>query len=197
LLHSTYSDVLRPQERLTALGYDAALVVGGALLIALSAYLKIQLPFSPVPITGQTLAVLLVGASLGWKKGSMSVLTYLAEGLAGLPVFAGGASGPAYLLGPTGGYLLGFAVAALAVGWLAGRGWDRHIGLTLLAMLIGNVLIYLFGLAWLSGYVGIGQALPLGLYPFLIGDGIKLLLAGFLLPGGWLMLQRTGQNGDE
>jgi biotin transport system substrate-specific component len=197
LLQSTYSDMLRPRQRLTALGYDATLVVGGSLLIALSAYLKIQLPFSPVPITGQTLAVLLVGASLGWKKGGMSVLTYLAEGLLGLPVFAGGASGPAYLLGPTGGYLLGFVLAALAVGWLAERGWDRQVGLTLLAMSIGSALIYLPGLAWLSVYVGVDQALPLGLYPFLIGDAIKLLLAGVLLPGGWLMLQNADQNGDE
>ena len=197
MLQSTYSDVLRPQENPNAIWYDAALVVGGSLLIALSAYLKIQLPFSPVPITGQTLAVLLVGVSLGWKKGGMSVLTYLAEGVLGFPVFAGGASGLAYLLGPTGGYLLGFVVAALAVGWLAERGWDRHVGLTLLAMLIGNALIYLPGLIWLSRYVGVEQALPLGLYPFLIGDGVKLLLAGLLLPAGWAIITKDDQNGDE
>ena len=191
MLQSTYSDMLRPRQRLTALGYDATLVVGGSLLIALSAYLKIQLPFSPVPITGQTLAVLLVGASLGAKKGGLSVLAYLGEGLIGLPVFAGGASGPAYLLGPTGGYLAGFAVAAFAVGWLAERGWDRHVGLTLAAMLIGNLLIYLLGLAWLSVYVGVGQALPLGFYPFLAGDAIKLLLAGIVLPGGWAVITKS------
>jgi biotin transport system substrate-specific component len=191
LIQSTYSDVLRPQEKPGALWYDAALVVGGSLLIALSAYLKIQLPFSPVPITGQTLAVLLVGASLGAKKGGLSVLAYLGEGLIGLPVFAGGASGPAYLLGPTGGYLAGFAVAAFAVGWLAERGWDRHVGLTLAAMLISNLLIYLLGLAWLSVYVGVGQVLPLGFYPFLAGDAIKLLLAGIVLPGGWAVITKS------
>jgi biotin transport system substrate-specific component len=191
LIQSTYSDVLRPQEKPGMLWYDAALVVGGSLLIALSAYLKIQLPFSPVPITGQTLAVLLVGAALGSKKGGLSVLAYLGEGLIGLPVFAGGASGPAYLLGPTGGYLAGFVLAAFAVGWLAERGWDHHVGLTLAAMLIGNLLIYLSGLAWLSVYVGVGQALPLGLYPFLVGDAIKLLLAGIVLPGGWAVITKS------
>lgn len=183
----TYADLLRPTARRAAWAYDSLLVVGGSLLIALTAQAAIRLPFSPVPVTGQTLAVLLVGALLGSRRGPASVLLYLAQGLMGLPVFAGGASGPAYALGPTGGYLVGFVAAAFAVGRLAEWGWDRHLGTTLAAMLAGNAVLYVCGLAWLSLFVG-RQAVALGMLPYLAGDLLKMAVAGALLPGGWALL---------
>ena len=156
---------------------DAILVLGASLSIALSAQIALQLPFSPVPITGQTLAVLLLGALLGSKRGALSVLAYLAEGTAGLPVFAGGGSGPAWLLGPTGGYLLGFVVAAWVVGSLSEHVWDRSVAGTLVIMLAGSATIYLFGLLWLAHFVGADKALALGLIPFVPGDSLKIALA--------------------
>lgn len=186
----TYVDVLRPTARWSALAYNATLILGGGLFVALAAQAAIRLPFSPVPITAQTLAVLLVGALLGSRRGALSMLTYLGQGLIGLPVFAAGASGPAYALGPTGGYLVGFVAAAYLTGWLAERGWDRGIGTALLAMLIGNVAIYALGLSWLSIYVGT-QALALGLLPYLAGDALKLALAAAALPAGWKLLSSS------
>jgi biotin transport system substrate-specific component len=197
MLYTTYADVLRPSAKKSALLYDAALVIGGSLFIALGAQVAVQLPFSPVPITGQTLAVLLVGMLLGSRRGSLSLLAYLAEGLAGLPVFAGGTVGLARLLGPTGGYLVGFIVAAYVTGRLAERGWDRRVGTTILAMLLGNAAIYALGLPWLAAFVGGERALPLGLYPFIPGDLLKLALAAILLPAGWKIpgLNKIGQRG--
>ena len=172
--------------------YDLALVVGGSLFIALSSWVAVPLPFSPVPVTGQTLAVLLVGVLLGARRGALSLLLYLAEGAMGLPVFAAGASGITRIMGPTGGYLRGFVAAAFVVGWLAERGWDRRIGSAALAMLIGNATIYLFGLSWLARFTGAEQVLPLGLYPFLAGDVVKLVLATVGLAAGWKVLPSQG-----
>ena len=189
-----YADLLRPTMRRSALLYDAALVLGGSLVIALSAQVAIQLPFSPVPITGQTLAVLLVGALLGSRRGALAVLAYIAEGFAGLPVFAGGAAGLARLFGPTGGYLVGFVAAAFLVGWLAERGWDRRFGTTLAAMTLGNLVIYGVGAVWLAVFVGgLSRAWSLGVLPFLPGDAIKIVLAAVLLPGGWKLLGMRGR----
>ena len=188
----TFVDTFRPAAARRAVRYDAALIIGGALIIALGARVALLLPFSPVPVTGQTLAVLLVGALLGSRRGALSVLLYLAEGMAGLPVFAGGAAGPAYALGPTGGYLIGFVAAAWVTGALAGRGWDRRIETTTLAMLAGNAVIYAFGLPWLAAFVGAENVLTLGLFPFLIGDLLKLVLAAALLPSGWQALRLWG-----
>lgn len=185
----TYADLLRPTARRAAWAYDVLLVVGGSLLLALSAQAAIRLPFSPVPVTGQTLAVLLVGTLLGSRRGAASVLLYLAQGLLGLPVFAGGAAGPVYAMGPTGGYLAGFVAAAFLTGRLAEWGWDRKLGTTLLAMLAGNAVLYACGLAWLSLFVG-RQAFTLGLLPYLAGDLVKMAAAGALLPGGWALLDR-------
>lgn len=187
---TTYADMLRPAAKRAALAYDALLIAGGSLLIALSAQIAVRLPFSPVPITAQTLVVLLLGALLGRRRAALTVLAYIAQGLAGLPVFAGGASGLAYLLGPTGGYLVGFAAAAWATGWLAEYGWDRHVFSAALAMLIGNVVIYALGLAWLSLYVG-DAALTLGLLPFVAGDLLKIALAAAVLPAGWKLMKRS------
>jgi biotin transport system substrate-specific component len=156
---------------------DAILVLGASLLLALSAQVALPLPFSPVPVTGQTLAVLLLGALLGSRRGALSVLAYLAEGAAGLPVFAGGGSGAAWLLGPTGGYLMGFVAAAWAVGWLCEHLGDRSVPGTLVIMLVGSAVIYLFGLLWLARFVGADSALALGLLPFVPGDSLKIALA--------------------
>ncbi len=189
MTYATYADILRPSARKSAALYDAALVMGGSLLIALCAQIAIPLPFSPVPITGQTLAVLLIGATLGRRRGVLCVLAYLAEGIAGLPVFAAGRTGLAHLLGPTGGYQAGFVAAAFLTGWLAERGWDRRTSTTLLAMLIGNAAIYAFGLPWLARFTGAEHALAWGLYPFVPGDVVKLALAAALLPSGWKLLK--------
>jgi len=189
MIHTTYADILRPAAKRQALVYDAALILGGSLLVALSAQIAIPLPFSPVPITAQTLAVLLTGALLGSRRGALSLLAYLAEGLAGLPVFSAGRAGLDHLRGPTGGYLVGFVVAAYLAGYLAERGWDRRPLTTALAMLAGNVALYLPGLAWLAKFVGPAQAPALGLYPFIVGDLLKIALATALLPAGWKVLR--------
>jgi biotin transporter BioY len=172
--------------------YDVALVIGGSLLIALCAQLRIFLPFSPVPLTGQTFAVLMIGALLGARRGCLAALLYLFEGAMGLPVFALGGGWP-ILFGPTGGYLLGFVPAAYVTGALAGKRWDRRVGTTILAMLLGNVVIYSFGLLRLSFTIGLNTSLlATGLFPFIIGDLLKIALAAMLLPSGWKLLRYTG-----
>ncbi len=170
--------------------YDSFLVLGGSFLITLSAQIAIPLPFSPVPITGQTFAVLVVGMLLGRLRGTAAILVYLAEGSLGLPVFAGGVAGIAKIAGPTGGYLVSFLPAAYLVGYLAEKGWDRRIFTTFLAMILGNVIIFGFGALWLARFVGLDQALSLGVLPFLAGDVVKIGLAAFILPGAWKLLGR-------
>lgn len=168
---------------------DVSLIVLGSLFVAAMAQLSI--PLQPVPVTGQTFAVLLVGMVLGSRRGALALAAYLGEGLAGLPVFAEAKSGIATILGPTGGYLIGFIAAAWLVGLLAERGFDRSLFKTLVAMVIGNLVIYAFGLAWLStfpfvsGLIGEAGLLSLGMLPFLIGDALKAALAALLLPGAW------------
>jgi len=183
----TLVETILPQ---TGFLVELALILGGSALVALSAQVSIPLPWTPVPITGQTFGVLLVGALLGSFRGVLSLLTYLAEGAAGLPVFAGGSGGYLKLFGPSGGYLWGFVAAAFVVGFLAERGWDRHPLRAALAMLAGNVVIYLFGLPWLARFVPPEQVLAAGLYPFIPGDLLKLLLAASALPSGWWVLRQ-------
>ena len=187
----TVADSFRPVAKSYALVYDIGCILAGTLFIALSARVAIPLPFSPVPITGQTLAVLLMAVLLGSHRASLCALTYLAEGAVGYPVFARGAAGVAHLLGPTGGYLFGFVAAAYAVGLLAERGWDSRYSTAFLAMLAGNVIIYLFGLPWLAVFVGWERTLALGLLPFIPGDIAKLLVATALLPWGRRLLARS------
>lgn len=146
-----------------------------------------------VPITGQTFAVLLAGAVLGSKRGALSQLTYLGVGAMGAPIFAGWMGGPAVLLGPTGGYLIGFVAAAFVVGFFAERGWDRRFWTMGLALLAGNAVIYLYGLPWLAHYVPAGSVLPVGLYPFIPADLTKLVLVAIALPSGWALLNRLGR----
>jgi biotin transport system substrate-specific component len=163
---------------------QATLVLAASAFTALAAQARIDLPFTPVPITGQTFAALLVGALLGSRLGAASMVAYWCQGVVGLPVFAGGMSGWAYASGPTGGYLVGFIAAAYAVGFLAERGWDRRPWTLALAMLGGQVLIYSGGVAWLAHFTSDKNIFELGLYPFIPGDTTKLLLAASLVPSG-------------
>jgi len=190
----TIAGVFRPCERRWAGLYDIALIVGGSLLIGLCAHIKIFLPISPVPITGQTFAVLMIGALFGSRRGVLCMLAYIAEGLAGLPVFASGVGLPV-LLGPSGGYIVGFVAAAYIVGFLAERGWDKRVGTTVLAMALGNIIIYAFGLGWLCCLMGFNKAvLVAGLYPFIVGDALKTALAAAVLPSGWKLLEKLGKG---
>jgi len=183
----TYADVLRPNEKKLARVYDIGLIIVGSFFIGLCA--QVVIPFSPVPITGQTFAVLMAGILFGARRGSLCVLTYIAEGALGLPVFAMGRAGIGVLLGPTGGYLAGFLAAAYVTGLLAENGWDRRAGTTILTMIFGNVIIYTFGLLWLCCLTGIGKnVLSIGLYPFVIEEIFKMALAAMVLPAGWKLL---------
>jgi len=170
---------------------NVALVVGGALLTALAARLAINLPWTPVPITGQTFAVLLVGGALGWKRGAASMALYVALGAVGLPFYAEAADGSRggweVATGSTAGYLVGFVFSAALVGWLAERGQDRRFDTSVTAMLAGTAVTYLCGVTWLAHNLGVDSttAMEYGLTPFVIGDALKLLLAGALMPIAW------------
>ena len=166
------------------------LILGASLLTAGAAQLAIPVPWSPVPITGQTFAVLLTGAALGARRAFMAQVIYLAEGAAGLPFFAGGTAGAAFLSGPTGGYLLAFPFAASLTGFLAGRGWDRRFIGTFAAMLLGSVIIFAGGLAGLSRFVPNDRLLAAGLLPFIPGDLIKSALAALAFPATWRLTHR-------
>lgn len=166
-----------------------ALVVSFALLTALAAQVRVPLPFTPIPITGQTFAVLLSGAALGRTAGAASQGLYLLLGLV-FPFYAGGASGWEYATGATGGFLIGFVAAAWVVGDLAERRQDRTMVTAIPAFLTGSVVIYLFGVPWLAGVLGISwtRAVELGLAPFVVGDLAKAVLAGALLPAAWKLV---------
>lgn len=183
----TMIDAIFPDRRAL---HNIVLILAFSALIALSAQVAVPLPFTPVPVTMQTLAVLLTGVLLGSRLGTLTLLAYLAQGAAGLPVFAPGVTGIARLFGPTGGYLIGFVFAAALVGALAERGWDRRTWTTLLAMVLGNLVIYAFGVGWLSRFMPPAVALAKGVVPFLVGDAIKLVLAMAALPAGWSLLRR-------
>lgn len=192
----------RPRSRAPGLAFDAVLVVAGSLFIAGLAQVSIKLPFTPVPVTGQTLGVLLVATSFGWLRGGLTLALYLGEIAAGLPFAAEAKAGLGTLAlsTPSGGYLWGFLVAAVLMGWLANRGWDRRIGSSLGVMLLGSILIYLVGIPWLMASPGfeaflgrpatLEDALGAGLYPFVIGDTVKMVLAAGLLPAAWRLLGR-------
>jgi len=167
----------------------ALLVVANLLLIA-CAYIAIDLPFSPVPITGQTFGIMLIAIVLGRTRAVAAVIAYLAEGALGLPVFAGGAAGPHVFVGPTGGYLVAFLPAAWIIGSLADQGWDRSYWLSLAAMFLGNVVVFVCGLAWLTTYVPSEGILVAGLYPFLPGAVIKAGVASAISPSLWRLLGR-------
>jgi biotin transport system substrate-specific component len=218
----TIGDFLVPiavAERLSTRVRHIVLVIVGAVLVSLTAGLAVELngqtvtllgdvrvvlPSSPVPITAQTFSVLLVGGALGFRRGILAVLLYLLLGLF-LPVYAGQTSGldtfaargdGGWALGPTGGYLLGFAVAAGLVGRLAELGWDRHVGGAVVAMALGNLVVYAVGVPWLMAATGFDPATALnkGVAPFLAGDLLKLALAGILFPAAWWVV---GRRSDE
>jgi biotin transporter BioY len=187
--NATVADLWQPSEKRLAQFYDLTLILGGSLLIALCAKLKVLLSLGPVPVTGQTFAVLMIGALLGPRRGCLAVLAYLMEGAAGLPVFTFG-GGLVEFAGPTGGYLVGFLPAAYVTGLLARRGWDRRMSTTVLAMAIGNAAIYACGLFRLCCLMGVTtRVVAAGLYPFIVGDVVKIALAAILLPSGWKLLE--------
>jgi biotin transport system substrate-specific component len=165
---------LRPAARIPARIYDVCLVAGFSLIIAASAQVSIPLPFTPVPVTLQTFAVVVAGALLGSRRGAAAVLAYLAEGFAGLPVFSLGRAGIAHLLGPTGGYLVGFVAAAWLVGLLVERRFASTLFGALFVLVAGHLVPYATGVAWLSMSLGLQRALLLGFVPFLVGDAFKV-----------------------
>ena len=162
--------------------YDVGSIIVGAAMVALSARVALPLPFTPVPITGQTLAVLVIAAALGSKRGALSVLLYLTWGALSVPLFAGGVAGVARLVGPTGGYLVGMLAAAWIVGRLMEAGWGRRTRTAIAAMALGTVAIYTLGLVWLSRFVPVTSLLNCGLYPFVLGDLCKILIGGLSVP---------------
>ncbi len=171
---------------------SAALVVGFSLLTALAAQVVVPLPWTPVPLTGQTFAVLLTGALLGPRLGALALAAYLVEGAAGLPFFRAGSRGAQHLAGPTAGYLFAFPAAAFVTGHLAERGWDRRFLTAAAAMALGSLVILAGGWAWLSALTGsASRAFDLGVAPFLVGDLVKIALAAAALPVGWAVLRRT------
>ena len=168
------------------------LALAGSALIALCA--QISVPFFPVPLTLQTFAVFLIGLSFGWRLGGITVALYLLEGALGLPVFAGGKGGLIVFMGPTAGYLAGFFLAATACGWFAERGFDRNYTKLFTALLISNILLYAPGLLWLGRLIGWDKpVLELGLYPFVMGDLLKIAMAVLLLPSAWKLVKRLKQ----
>ena len=194
LTNATIADLWRPREKTLAGLYNISLILCGSLLIGLSAQIAIGWP---VPFTMQTFAVLMIGALFGGRLGSLTVLAYLIEGVLGLPVFSLGRGGLPVLFGRTGGYLFGFVAAAYITGWLAQRAWDRRILTTIAAMIIGNLVIYCFGMLWLASMVGLKNALITGIYPFITGDLIKIGLAAALLPSGWKLLGCFGLTDEN
>ncbi|HUI70154.1 MAG TPA: biotin transporter BioY [Spirochaetia bacterium] len=180
---------VRPTNRIPARIYDACLIAGFSLVIAVSAQVSIPLPFTPVPVTLQTFAVVLTGALLGSRRGAAAVLLYLAEGFAGLPVFSLGSAGFVHLLGPTGGYLIGFAFAA----WITGFLIERRLATTLLGalmvLILGHLVPYIPGVAWLSVSLGPSRAFALGFLPFLVGDALKIVASVGVLTGANILVR--------
>ena len=195
---------IRIGERMSARLRHIALIVVGAGFVALTANVTVWLPNNPVPITGQTLSVLLVGGALGLKRGALSILLYLALGFF-LPVYAGHGQGIQTILGigqgglvmgARGGYLIGFLLAAAIVGWLAELGWDRQLPGAVGAMLIGEVVIYAIGVPWLAvaAHFSPQVAIDKGLLPFVLGDALKLAIAAGLFPFAWWLVGRRADD---
>ncbi|HVC24469.1 MAG TPA: biotin transporter BioY [Acidimicrobiales bacterium] len=193
--HSAVAVAVAPRRRPVVLAdlvpgavvRDALLVVGAAGLVGALAQLVVRLPFTPVPVTGQTLGVVLAGCALGWRRASLALGVYLAAGLAGVPWFAGHTSG---WQEANGGYLVGFVVAAALCGWLAERGTDRTVLRCVPTMIAGEVVLYATAVPWLALalHVGLGRALALGCTPFLAGDAVKMACAAGLLPATWRLV---------
>lgn len=190
-LNQTLANFIWPAKSNT-MARNIFLAIAGSLLLWVSA--KIQIPFYPVPMTMQTFVVLGLGAAFGWRLAMATVLLYLVEGAAGLPVFSGTPEkglGLAYMAGPTAGYLVGFVAASGVVGWLAQKGADKNAFKMFAAMLLGSAVIYLFGFTWLASLIGTEKALTFGVMPFLYGDLLKSALAAALFPAVWKMLKKS------
>ncbi len=185
-----YADLIRPAHGRLARLYDVALIAGFSLVIALGAQVAIPLPFTPVPVTLQTLAVLLAGCLLGGVRGSLAVIAYLGEGFAGLPVFSGGTAGVGHLLGPTGGYLVGFIPAAYIAGLLSEKGLVLRWPGALLTLAVGDLALFVPGTVWLGAYVGMEKAVALGFLPFAVGEGLKIAAGCGLLAAAGLATER-------
>ncbi|HUN81493.1 MAG TPA: biotin transporter BioY [Phycisphaerae bacterium] len=189
--HTFMDSIVPSTPRAATWVQDVFLAAAGSVFIAICAKIRIG---GPVPFTMQTWAVLVVAAALGSRRGTLAVIAYLCEGAAGLPVFAGPVAGPAYLLGPTGGFLIGFLPAAIVVGLLAERRWDRRLGPALIAMAAGDAIILMCGVAWLTLSAGRGHALEIGLRPFWMVELLKVLLAAVALPGAWRIAGRAADH---
>jgi biotin transport system substrate-specific component len=188
LAHPTLLEILWPRAH-AAFARNFVLALAGTLVLTLSA--KVQIPFWPVPLTMQTFVVLVIGVAYGWKLGTATLLLYLGEGALGLPVFAGTPErgvGLAYMTGPTGGYLAGFVAAAALCGWLAGRGWDRSVWRTAMAMTLGHALILALGWTWLAMLISAPKAYAAGVAPFYLATALKTALAVAVLPLAWKKL---------
>jgi biotin transport system substrate-specific component len=179
---------LWPRTSANSMPRAVALVLAGSILMALAAHVKV--PFWPVPMTMQTFVTLMIGAAYGWRLAGATMIAYLVEGIAGLPVFTSGA-GALYMAGPTGGYLVGFVVAAVASGWLVETGMARGAVRTLVGFLMADVLIFVLGVAWLATLIGWDKAIAGGLLPFLAGEALKIVLATALALGVTSKLQRA------
>ena len=188
---SNILSILWPQEKTNPIVRNVVLAVAGSLLITLAA--KIQVPFWPVPMTMQTFVILVIAMAYGPKLGVATLLLYLAEGAAGLPVFSGTPEkgiGLAYMAGPTGGYLFGFVAATGLLGFLNTKGWDKSFLTTLAAMVLGSIVILLCGYIWLASLIGTEKAWLYGVQPFLIGDALKIALASVTLPTVWKLIKK-------
>ena len=189
-------EIFRPRQRVLAdivpRSYlvEIALIVGSAALVGALAQIAIKLSFTPVPITGQTLGVMLVGTALGWRRAFAALGLYMVAGLVGVPWFADHASG--YPVA-TFGYLIGFVVAGTVLGWLASRGEDRTLTRALISMAVGDVIIFIFGVTWLkySIHLSPSAAIAGGLTPFVWGELIKAGIAGVALPSSWRLVDRA------
>ncbi len=186
----THSATVYSLIRPATIWKELPLLIGFNLLLVATSYISFNLPYSPVPITGQTFGVLLIAMALGRVRAVGVVTAYLLEGISGLPVFAGGTAGFPILIGPTGGYLFGFLAGAYVIGWLADQGWDKSYLKSIVAMIIGSAVIFSFGLIWLAKFVPAGSLLSLGLIPYLPGSIVKITLAAVILPSIWKFVKR-------
>ncbi|GAA1653182.1 biotin transporter BioY [Microbacterium flavum] len=188
--------IARPSDRARALALDAGLVVAGAAIVAVLA--QVEVPLQPVPITGQTLGVVVVGAALGARRGAAALLTYMLAGLAGLPVFAGFTGSFLAVAKPSFGFVIGFIAAAFVAGWFAERAWDRRPLLAFAGFVLASAIPFVFGIPYMAfilnvvggGAYGIGEILQFGLWPFIVGGLIKAAVAAIAIPATWALVKR-------